>query len=396
MYPFATFPENVVAFGVVLRHQYGFRLGLRQIHNALRALEVASIADERAVRNLWRPILSSSADEAKLFDRAFDAFFLRQGGVRDELERPVDRDADAASAIPHTRRQPERERDHLIGDTGTEAEPADSAVDVEDVGETEVEQEGILRSSYSPIAGEAPPPELGPADRAWQDAALAFVRRVRTALSRRWKPAARGSRFDLRRTLRSSLHTGGEPLQPRWRARPRLRPRFVMILDGSRSMSPYADAALRSAVAIAMATTNVEAFVFSTELQRITPAIRRAASGRSIRLPHLEHAWGGGTGIGTCLRDFIHRYGERLLGRDAVTIIVSDGLDIGDPVMLRQAMTELRRRSAAVIWLNPLLDTPGYEPTATGMRTARPSITTLASIGDVSSLYHLARTARVN
>ena len=396
MYPFAAFPENVVAFGVVLRHQYGFRLGLRQIHDALRALEIAPIADERAVKNLWRPILSTTADEAKLFDRAFDAFFLHQRGMLRELDRAVDRGAGAAPAVPQARRQPQHDRDDPIGDTGAETEPSASAVDVDDVGETDNEQEGILRSSYSPIAGEAPPPEVGPADRVWRDAALAFVRRVQTALSRRWKPAARGTRFDLRRTLRSSLHTGGEPLQPRWRARPRLRPRFVMILDGSRSMSPYADAALRSAVAIAMATTNVEAFGFSTDLKRITPAIRRAASGRSIRLPHLEQAWGGGTGIGACVREFIHRYGERLLGRDAVIIIVSDGLDVGAPAILRQAMTELRRRSAAVIWLNPLLETPGYEPTSTGIRTARPSITTLASVGSATDLYHLARTARVN
>ena len=396
MYPFAAFPENVVAFGVVLRNQYGFRLGLRQIHDALRALEVASIVDRRSVRNLWRPILSSTADEAKLFDRAFDGFFLRHGGVPDELDRAVDRGAGAAPAVPHARRQPQRDREDSIDGIGTEAELPESAVDVDDVGEAEDEQEGILRSSYSPIAGEAPAPELGPADRGWRDAALAFVRRVQTALSRRWKPAARGTRFDLRRTLRSSLHTGGEPLQPRWRARPRLRARFVMILDGSRSMSSYADAALHSAVAIATATTNVETFVFSTSLQRITPAIRRAASGRSIRVPHLEHAWGGGTGIGACLRDFIHRYGERLLGRDAVVIIVSDGLDVGDPVTLRKAMAELRRRSAAVIWLNPLLGTSGYEPISIGMRTARPSITTFAPISDARDLYDLARVARVN
>ena len=394
MYPFASLPENLIAFGTVLRHDYGFRVGLRQIHDALRALEIVTIADQRAVRNLWRPILSSTADEATLFDRAFDEFFLQRHGVR--LERPVDRGAGDAPAGPHARRGAKRERESTIIDSAIESSLPDRAVDIDDIGDAEDEQEGILRASYSPIAGEAPPPEIGPADPAWQDAALAFVRRVQTALSRRWKPAPRGSRFDLRRTLRSSLHTGGEPLVPRWKARPRLRPRFVMILDGSRSMSPYASAALRSAVAIAAATRNVEAFAFSTELQRITPAIRRAASGRFTRLPHLEGAWGGGTGIGTCLRDFLHRYGDRLLSRDAVMIIVSDGLDVGHPDVLRHAMTELRRRSAAVIWLNPLIETLGYEPSSIGMRTAKPSITTLAWVGDPGGLYRLARTARVS
>ena len=396
MYPFASLPENLTAFGSVLRREYGFRLGPQQIHDAIRALEIVSIADERAVRNLWRPILSSTVEEARLFDRAFDSFFHHQAVSRRDLERLPDRSARDAPAGHEASRHGRRERGAATHEIADESSLPSSTVDVEGVDDRADEQEGILRSSYSPIPGEAQPPVIGPADRVWRDAALAFVRRVQTALSRRWKPAARGTRFDFRRTLRSSLHTGGEPLLPRWMARPRLRPRFVIILDGSRSMSPYTEAALRAAVALAAATSSVEAFVFSTELQRITASIRRAASGRSLQLPQLARAWGGGTGIGSCLRDFLHRFGERMLSRDTVVIVVSDGLDVGHPEILRHAMTELRRRSAAVIWLNPLLETPGYEPTSIGMRTARPSVTTLAWVGNAAALHRLARVARVS
>jgi uncharacterized protein with von Willebrand factor type A (vWA) domain len=396
MFPFASLPENLAAFGSVLRHQYGFRVGVRHVQDALRVLAIAPIADERAIRNLWRPILSSTADEAAMFDRAFDAFFHHR--TRSALER--ERTTDSAFGETNTSRQKsgERRRDHerLGDDSATHESPSNAIVDVETVDDRADERDDTLRSSYSPIEGEAQAPDIEPADRVWRDAALAFVRRVQTALSRRWQPAARGARFDLRRTLRSSLHTGGEALSPRWRARPRLRPRFVVIVDGSRSMSPYAEATLRSAVALATATSNVETFVFSTELRRITAAIRRAASGQRMRLPPLEHAWGGGTGIGNCLRDFLHRFGERLLSRDSVVIIASDGLDVGHPEVLRRAMTDLRRRAAAVIWLNPLLDTLGYEPTSIGMRTARPSVTTLAWVGDAAALHRLARLVRVN
>ena len=395
MYPFASLPENLAAFGSVLRHEYGFHVGVRHVQDALRVLAIAPIADERAIRNLWRPILSSTADEAATFDRAFDAFF--HPGARAALER--ERTTDSATGETVTRRQKRGQRrreEERLGDESATESPSNAIVDVETVDDRADERDDTLRSSYSPIEGEAQAPDIGPADHVWRDAALAFVRRVQTALSRRWKPAARGARFDLRRTLRSSLHTGGEALSPRWMARPRLRPRFVVIVDGSRSMSPYAEAALRSAVALATATSNVETFVFSTELQRITAAIRRAASGQRLRLPPLEHAWGGGTGIGNCLRDFLHRFGERLLSRDSVVIIASDGLDVGHPEVLRRAMTELRRRAAAVIWLNPLLDTPGYEPTSIGMRTARPSVTTLAWVGDAAALRRLARLVRLN
>jgi uncharacterized protein with von Willebrand factor type A (vWA) domain len=84
-----------------------------------------------------------------------------------------------------------------------------------------------------------------------------------------------------------------------------------------------------------------------------------------------------------------------MVGRDTVVIIASDGLDVGAPDMLRDAMRELHRRSAGVVWLNPLLETEGYEPTASGMRAARPYVTTFTSLNDASGLMHLSRTVRL-
>jgi uncharacterized protein with von Willebrand factor type A (vWA) domain len=78
-----------------------------------------------------------------------------------------------------------------------------------------------------------------------------------------------------------------------------------------------------------------------------------------------------------------------------VVIIASDGLDVGQPDLLQQAMAELRRRSAAIIWLNPLLDTPGYQPTAIGMRLALPALSTFAWASDAAGLNRLARLVRV-
>ena len=230
-------------------------------------------------------------------------------------------------------------------------------------------------SSYSPLAADAvDAPELPRVERAWRDAARSLVRRLHLGLSRRWRPASRGRRFDLRRTLRASLQTGGEALSPRWLRRPRRAPRFVLLVDGSRSMSDHARTALQMAVALASATTRVEVFTFSTALQRVTDEVRRAAAGERRRLDRLHHAWAGGTTIGACLRDFLRRFGDRMVGRDTVVMIASDGLDVGAPDMLRDAMRELHRRSAGVVWLNPLLETEGYEPTASGMRAARPYI----------------------
>jgi uncharacterized protein with von Willebrand factor type A (vWA) domain len=261
----------------------------------------------------------------------------------------------------------------------------------------ELEESAIFApSSYSPLDADASDaPELPRVESAWRDAARSFVRRLHLGLSRRWRPAGRGRRFDLRRTLRTSLQTGGEALSPRWLRRPRRTPRIVLLVDGSRSMSVYARTALQMAVALASATMRVEVFTFSTRLQRVTTEVRRAAAGEVRHLDHLHHAWAGGTTIGACLRDFLRRFGDRMVGGDTVVMIASDGLDVGVPDMLRDAMRELHRRSAGVVWLNPLLVTEGYEPTAAGMSAARPYITTFASINDHAGLTRLSRLVRL-
>jgi uncharacterized protein with von Willebrand factor type A (vWA) domain len=251
-------------------------------------------------------------------------------------------------------------------------------------------------SSYSPLdVNRFEAPELPRVDRAWHDAARSFIRRLHLGRSRRWRPATRGRRFDLRRTLRAGLQTGGEALSPRWLRRPQRAPRIVLLVDGSRSMSAYARTALQMAVALASATMRVEVFTFSTGLQRVTDAVRRAAAGEVRRLDRLHHAWAGGTAIGACLRDFLRRFGERMVGRDTVVMIASDGLDVGMPDVLRDAMRELHRRSAGVVWLNPLLEIEGYEPTAAGMRAARPYVTTFTSINDPVGLARLSRLVRL-
>lgn len=182
---------------------------------------------------------------------------------------------------------------------------------------------------------------------------------------------------------------------PRWQTRLRRRPRVVLLVDGSRSMAGHAQVALDMAVAFASITSTLEAFTFSTTLERITREVRRAAAGERVRLDHLHRAWGGGTIIGASLQAFVQRFGERVLSRDTVVVVASDGLDVGAAGVVREVMARLRRRSAGVIWLNPLLETPGYEPTALGMRAARPYVSTFACVSDPASLLRLSRAVRV-
>lgn len=401
MYPFASLPENLIAFCGVLRKGYGFRIGPGELHDAARALDVVDLSDEHAVRHALRPILSGTVHDVTVFDQVFtDFMFPGPAGVRQDQ-------------MPAARREPG-------SDTGSHEEgleqkrrPTASQVDADDVdvapdaGDGAIAppettdgdgDEGALpvRSSYSPLAADgAEPPVLTRADATWRDAAWSLVRRLELGLSRRWRPARHGRRFDLRRTLRVSLQTGGEALTPRWLRRPRRTARLVLLIDGSRSMSAQAQTMMRVAVALASVTRRVEVFTFSTALQRVTRDVRRAAAGETRQLQSLHYAWGGGTSIGVCLREFLQTFGERLLGPDTVVIVASDGLDVGEPDLLRGAMRELHRRSAGVVWLNPLLETAGYEPTAGGMSAARTYVTTFASVTDVAAFARLSRVVRV-
>ena len=398
MYPFAGLPENLAAFCETLRRQHGFHIGGGELRDAARALDVVDVANERAVRHALQPILASTLDDVLVFDDAFTQFFF-------PVPPSVRQDR-----MPSTRREPGTDADgrdrrpqqvRHAPPSGADADQASalggaSMSALESSGDDHEEATVFAPSRYSPIAAtEFDAPELPRVERAWRDAARSFVRRLHVGLSRRWRPAGRGRRFDLRRTLRAGLQTGGEALSPRWLRRPLRAPRIVLLVDGSRSMGAYARAALQMAVALASVTMRVEVFTFSTGLQRVTDDVRRAAAGEVRRLDRLHNAWAGGTAIGACLRDFLRRFGERMVARDTVVMIVSDGLDVGVPDVLRDVMRELHRRSAGIVWLNPLLETDGYEPTAAGMSAARPYITTFASIDDQAGLTRLSRLVRL-
>jgi uncharacterized protein with von Willebrand factor type A (vWA) domain len=395
-YPFASLPANLAAFCAVLRRDHRFRIGPRELQDAARALEIVDLADERVVRNGLRPILAARFDDLRVFDEAFGRFFRGRPGLPPADESP----APAGKPSREPRPAPPADRAGSAG-PGSDApgqetlEEGGGAGAVREVADADGEPAaGRLRATYSPLEADGAVPDLEPASRDWRDAAAALVNRVHAGRSRRWRLAARGPRFDFRRTLRGSLHTGGDVLLPRWQARPRRRPRFVLLVDGSRSMGGHARPALQMAVALAAVTLDIETFAFSTALRRVTRDVRRAAAGERRRL-HLHHAWGGGTTIGACLDEFLHRFGERLLSRDTVVVIASDGLDVGDRAVLRESMARLSRHAAAIVWLNPLLDTPGYEPTALGMRVARPYVTTFASVSDAAGLARLARMIRI-
>ena len=208
--------------------------------------------------------------------------------------------------------------------------------------------------------------------------------------TRRWVPG-RGSRLDLRRALARSVRTGGDIARLPRRVR-RLRPRpIVLLCDVSGSMEVYARLLVHFAYALSRRHRRVEAFLFSTRLTRIT---------RQLRAPRIDDAvravskavpdWSGGTRIGASLQEFHRRWGRRVLARQPVVLLVSDGWDRGEPDVLAAAVARLHRSSHRLIWLNPLIGTQDYQPLTRGLVAALPHVDRFLPARTLRDLKELA------
>ena len=213
-----------------------------------------------------------------------------------------------------------------------------------------------------------------------------------TERTRRTRPAAKGAVFDVRRTLRRSLRTQGEPFERAWRARiSRPRP-LVLILDISGSMSAYSRALMQFAYASMAAGRRVEVFVFGTRLTRVTRTLRTRDPDRALHeIGTRVRDWEGGTRIGESLKTLLDGWSQRAALRGAVVVLCSDGLERGDPDLLRSQMARLRRLAYRVVWVNPLKGSPRYEPLARGMAASMPSVDVFLSGHNLESLEQLGR-----
>jgi uncharacterized protein with von Willebrand factor type A (vWA) domain len=200
----------------------------------------------------------------------------------------------------------------------------------------------------------------------------------------------RGRRLDMRRTLRGSLRTAGEPLRLARRRRRVQRRRLVLLCDISGSMEPYARAYLQFLTSAAGSDRRAEAFVFATRLTRLTRALASRNPERAIqRAAETAPDWSSGTRIGDALKAFNDRHGRRGVARGAVVVIISDGWERGDPALVGREMGRLARLAHRIVWVNPRLSASRFSVRAGGMVAALPHCDVLvsghsfAALGDV-------------
>jgi uncharacterized protein with von Willebrand factor type A (vWA) domain len=385
--------RQAVVFGRSLRTA-GLSVDLGAVIDFTRALTLVDIGDREQVRWAGAAVFVRRRDEREPYDAAFDRFWRRRG-----MDLPV---SDGPLAAPAPQLGDPEADDEGEGSTGGSADqsleqtvgiPVAAGAD-DQHGDEPVEGFVIAPDAYSATEvlrhrdfDRMTSAELRDAERLI-DLLTPRLERRRT---RRQELHHRGRRVAPRVMFRRNLATGGEALDWIW-SRPVRRPRQIVVLcDISGSMERQSRLLLRFIQALAASNqVRTESFVFGTRLTRVTRLLRTRDRDAALRrVSETVTDWAGGTRIGDSFREFNLRWARRVLRTSGIVIVVSDGWDRGDPVLVAAETARLQRNCHRLIWLNPLAGAEGYEPLAAGMRAAYPFIDDFVAAGTLGSLERL-------
>ena len=341
--------RHLVAFARSLRHA-GVAVPVDNVVHYVRAIDALGI--DRRDRVYWagRSVLIHRQEDVATYDRVFDAFWSGRSAGSDPPPPSLDvsfgeeGDEDVADSMP----------------SDSEPPPRLAFVSYSDVDQ-------LRRKDFAACT----PEELEEITRLLRETRVRATQR-----SRRMRRSHRDhGRHDTRATIRRTLRSGGEVVRLMHRE-PSSRPRRVVLLcDVSGSMEPYARALLRFLHVAVAGQGRVEAFAVGTRLTRLTRQLSSRDSDAALHQA-IEQVldWSGGTRLGEGIGTFNDRFGMPGMARGAIVVILSDGLDRGDPARLAGEMARLHRAAHRTIWVNPLKGSTGYEPLARGMAAALPHV----------------------
>ena len=362
--------SHCISFCRDLREQ-GLLVGPNETADSLRGLSSVDILDEGQVYWALRTILVSRADEVPAFDDCFDRYWnFRQSPIPGSLPPRAPRQqgtlrAGNLSAAPSglRSREPEQQLSVNIVRTGASAAERAGGRELRGLGVDGLDE--VLK------------------------AAARIARALPSRPGRRLKRHRRRGRPDLREALHRNMSYGMEIVElPRRRRKPR-HARLVVLLDVSGSMDRYAKLLIQVVYALGQRAGRVETFVFSTALTRVTREMRAPTfHGALQQVGDKVRHWSGGTRIGGSLKTLNVEYGQ-LLERNTTLVLLSDGWDTGDPDDLAGELAKLKRRVYQVVWLNPLLGTPDYQPLTQGLQAARPHVDLFASARNLEQIKRL-------
>jgi uncharacterized protein with von Willebrand factor type A (vWA) domain len=375
----AALVDAMVAFGSRMRAA-GIEVGPGRVEVAVRAFGCVDPRDPEEAYWALRCAFLSRREDVEAFDRAFEAFWLRQA------ERDVDLGATPvpapARSLEPARGEAARREREISPLSAAEHEDHEGAPG-EGVGSTYSPLERLRRMDFREWGAE----ELA--------AARPLIERIGRSMpmrrSRRTRASRHRSSIDRRATMRRAMRTEGHPLELLVRERRERPRRMVFLVDVSGSMEAYAQPLIVFCQAVRQASSSVEVFTIGTRLTRLTRWLVDRDPARALeRAARSIPDWAGGTRIGANLAALNAEWGRRNLIRGAIVVIFSDGWERGEVQLLAAEMERVHRAAHAVVWVNPLAGVPDYEPLAAGMAVALPHVDRFLPGNDLRSLERLA------
>ena len=367
---------NLLRFAEVLR-RLGLDAGPANVLDMVRATEHIHIGRRGEFYQAARSIFVHRKQDLPIFDEAFQVFWRKPNTARSGMDL-----RSMGEQRRYRKPQVSAGSDEPMDEAlSLEGEPDDDSVSQVNLTRTYSAREVLRQKDFAQFSG----------------LEIAEARRMMASLhwdlgqrrTRRMIPGD-GPNLDLRRTLRGSLRYGGELFDLAERG-PKSRPRsLALICDVSGSMERYTRMLLHFIHTIAIGQP-IEAFLFATRLTRITRQLRYRSIDQSIaEVSRSVPDWAGGTRIGEAVKTFNYQWLRRTLRGQAIVMIISDGWDRGDPELLARETSRLQRSCHRLIWLNPLLGSPDYQPLTQGMQAALPYVDDFLPVHNMNSLQSLA------
>lgn len=373
--------DNITAFGRALRRA-GVRVDSSRIALAADAALAVGLRSKMDVSAAMEAVMVNREQDRLVFRELFDTFF-RNPEVAQKLLSQLLPSAEG-KAEPSKRRPRVREALSPQKTFGQPVQPKPQEQKVDfDAAMTASDLQRLKHADFNALSAT----EYRLVERLARDVALPLPHFA----SRRTRCAAIGTQPHWPGVLRQAVRSGGEIMRlPVRQRRQQLLPLLVLV-DVSGSMERYARLLLAFLHAATRRHPRRDVFAFGTRLTDLTPAFRCADTDEM--LAHASQAiedFAGGTQLGAALATLREQHARRLVGRRSLVLIISDGLDTGEPELLEQELLWLRRRSRRLLWLNPLLRFDGYAPVARGAAVLRRQAHGMLAVHNVSKLEELA------
>lgn len=365
---YPSFSEALVGFSQEAR-KIGFSVGLQGSHDAALAALEGLWLDRSLFRHALMAIYCHAEEERMPFKQLYQHFWLPQGnrvaekGSYKNKKKVIKSSKSTAVMLGTGKTEDGQDQEETKNTSGANAKAIAKKTDF-----------SLLTNQQSELLEEI-------ADK--------LLREMKLRIKRKRKKAKKG-RVHLADSIRKNLQNGGTIINLAHQKPKQEKFRLLVLLDVSGSMDKYSFFLLKFLWSLRHHFRQLEAFTFSTRLMRITELLSDRDLGQALSLVSQSAThWSSGTKIGECLQDFTDHYAQRHLNGNTITIVLSDGLDTGEPEVLEEAINKIRLRSKKLVWLNPLKGMQGYEPIQQGMKAALPALSHFGAAHNFDSLLDL-------